>query len=187
LAKVKVTQSLQPSSDQQWPKKTDVFFRPERLKYVRNKVKKKGCVFCDAAKERVSFESLCLYRDRHSMVVMNKYPYNTGHLLILPVRHEGRFTKLSPRELESIQGILQKSLAILEKEYAPAGLNVGLNLGAAAGAGIPKHLHYHVIPRWWGDTNFFPLVAETKVVVESLEQTYERLLPYFKRLARKGR
>jgi ATP adenylyltransferase len=111
---------------------------------------------------------------------MNKYPYNTGHLLIIPLRHCGEFSELTREELYEMQDLLQLSVAALRSEYKPGGFNVGLNLGSAGGAGIPEHLHYHLVPRWDGDTNFFPLLAETKVVVEDLEVTYQRLLPYYK-------
>lgn len=116
------------------------------------------------------------------MVVLNKYPYNNGHVLVLPIRHTGDFVGLSEAEQRDIHALLLETVRILTSLYEPAGFNVGLNLGAAAGAGIPDHLHYHIVPRWRGDTNFFPLLAGTKVVVETLEQTYARLLPSFERL-----
>lgn len=165
-----------------WPDERDVMMRPDRVKYVRKLVKPVGCVFCSAAKKGPGFESLCVYRGRRAMVVLNKFPYNTGHALVLPVRHCGDLLQLKDAEFNELQLLLRETIRILRDAYKPTGLNVGLNLGAAAGAGIPDHLHYHVIPRWHGDTNFFPLIADTKVVVETLEQTYDRLLPSFKRL-----
>ncbi len=166
-----------------WPHSDrGVLFKPERLKYVRKMIEVKGCVFCAARDAGPSPENLLLYRGKHAMVIMNKYPYNTGHLLVLPTRHCGDILALKAKEYAELSDLLRKSVAILTKVYNPSGLNVGLNLGAASGAGIPEHLHYHVIPRWNGDTNFFPLVANTKVVVETLEQTFERLIPYFRRL-----
>lgn len=163
----------------EWPLKRQVFFRPERLKYVRKQIVVKGCVFCEAVKKGVSKESLVLYADDTVMVILNKYPYNTGHILVLPRRHEGELPKLTKDEVQAVFDMVQRCVKVVGDEYKPAGFNVGLNLGAAAGAGIPEHLHTHVIPRWSGDTNFFPLIAQTKVVVETLEQTFERLLPYF--------
>lgn len=162
--------------------KRQVLFRPERLKYVRKQLETKGCVFCEAVKTAASKESLVLFEDATKMVIMNKFPYNTGHVLVLPRRHEGELTNLSKTEVDEIFEMVQATTKILKDVYKPAGFNVGINLGAAAGAGIPEHLHVHVIPRWSGDTNFFPLIAETKVVVETLEQTYERLVPYYDRL-----
>jgi ATP adenylyltransferase len=162
-----------------WPDERQVLFRPERLKYVRKLVKPDGCVFCHAVKAGVSPESLLLYKDDHAIVVMNKYPYNTGHLLVLPRRHCGDFTQLTEEEMVGINRALQTSVRALGEVFKPNGFNVGLNLGSAAGAGIPEHLHYHIVPRWAGDTNFFPLIAETKVVIETLETSFAKLLPFF--------
>ena len=165
-----------------WPQERDLLFRPDRWRYVRKIIRPKGCVFCAASKADQLGDHLLLYRSRAAMVVLNKFPYNTGHCLILPRRHHGEFTSLRKSEHDEIHFLLRESIRILGRVYKPSGFNVGLNLGAAAGAGIPEHLHYHVLPRWSGDTNFFPLLADTKVVVESLEQSLDRLLPYFKKL-----
>lgn len=162
-----------------WPLKRDVLFKPERYKYVRKQIEIKGCVFCEALAKGPSRKSLLLYADELVLVIMNKYPYNPGHLLILPRRHEGELTELTKAEVDAVFQMVQTCVKILGIDNKPAGFNVGLNLGASAGAGIPEHLHTHVIPRWTGDTNFFPLIAQTKVVVETLEQTYDRLLPLF--------
>lgn len=174
-ASIKINQEI-------WPMERDVLFRPDRMKYVRKLIKPDGCVFCRAAKEEMSFETLCVYKTKHSMVVINKFPYNTGHMLILPRRHCGDLLKLTEEEFSDLNNTIRKAMAALNDIYQPGGINVGLNHGAAAGAGIPEHLHYHMIPRWAGDLNFFPLIAETKVLVESLEQTYGRLLEYFKKI-----
>ena len=163
----------------QWPEKRAVLFKPERLKYVRKQIETKGCVFCEALKRGPSKESLVLFANDTVMVIMNKYPYNTGHVLVLPRRHEGDLIELTKDEVDQVFEMVQRSVGFLKEAYQPAGFNVGLNLGAGAGAGIPEHLHTHIIPRWNGDTNFFPLIAQTKVVVETLEQTYDRLLPYY--------
>ncbi|MFS4460859.1 HIT family protein [Bdellovibrio sp. HCB2-146] len=165
-----------------WPLERDVLFRPDRLKYVRKLVKPEGCVFCKASKEEQSFDTLCVYKTDHSMIVLNKFPYNSGHLLVLPLRHCGDLLKLSEAEFADVQDCVRKAMRALNELYQPGGINVGLNHGATAGAGIPEHLHYHLIPRWAGDLNFFPLIAETKVLVESLEQTYERFLEYFRNI-----
>ncbi len=165
-----------------WPIERDVLIRPDRMKYVRKLIKPEGCVFCNAAKGGVSYETLCVYKTKHSMVVLNKFPYNSGHVLVLPVRHCGDVLQLHDDEYAEIQNTVRLVMKALMEIYEPGGINVGLNHGAVAGAGIPEHLHYHVIPRWAGDLNFFPLIAETKVLVESLEQTYEKLLGYFKKI-----
>lgn len=164
-----------------WPLERDVLFRPDRMKYVRKLIKPEGCVFCRAASEDISFETLCVYKSKHSMVVLNKFPYNSGHVLVLPQRHCGDLLKLSEEEFRDLQDTIRLTMKCLNEVYEPGGINVGLNHGAVAGAGIPEHLHYHLIPRWAGDLNFFPLIAETKVLVESLEQTYEKLWSILKK------
>lgn len=180
------TRTAKPSSSsdyiqvagERWPLERDVFFRPDRLKYVRKLIKPQGCVFCKAAKETPSFETLCLHQTAHSMIVLNKYPYNSGHLLVLPRRHVGDLMELSAEEYSDLHETLRLAVGALKETYQPNGLNLGLNMGAVSGAGIPDHIHYHVVPRWAGDLNFFPLVAETKTVIETLETTFNRLLPY---------
>lgn len=158
-----------------WPLERDVLFRPDRMKYVRKLIKPEGCVFCRAAQEAPSLETLCIYQSQHSMIVLNKFPYNSGHILVIPRRHCGDLLKLSEAEFRDLQDTIRLGMRALNEAYDPGGINLGLNHGAVAGAGIPEHLHYHLIPRWAGDLNFFPLIAETKVLVESLEQTYEKL------------
>ena len=164
-----------------WPLERDILFRPERLKYVRKLLPPTGCVFCESNKKAISFESLCVYKSDHSMIVLNKYPYNPAHLLILPQRHCGDLLKLSEREYMDLHLTLKTAMNCLHQVVSPEGVNVGLNHGKSAGAGIPEHLHYHLVPRWAGDLNFFPLIAETKVVVMNLEETYDRIRGYFKK------
>lgn len=125
------------------------------------------------------FESLCVFKSEHTMIVLNKFPYNSGHLLVMPREHKGHLLSLTEVEFQDLHQVLKKAIQAMEKLYQPAALNIGLNHGKAAGAGLPDHLHYHVIPRWEGDLNFFPLIAETKVVIESLEQTFEKFSQYF--------
>jgi ATP adenylyltransferase len=171
--------SHQAQTDENWPKPKAVLFRPERLKYVRKMIKPEGCVFCNAVDNGPSVETLLLYKGMHAIAILNKYPYNPGHLLVLPRRHCGDLLAMTDAEVIEMQDLIRLSIASMNDSARPSGYNVGLNLGSAAGAGIPEHLHYHVVPRWLGDTNFFPLIAETKVVVETLAETYRRLLPYF--------
>lgn len=164
-----------------WPQERDFFERPERLRYVRKLLPDTGgCVFCQAEERGVGFEGLCLYRDSKTLIVLNKYPYNTGHLLVLPRRHVADLWDLSKEENSEIAGWIQTSLKKLKDVYNCDGFNVGLNHGSVAGAGIPQHLHWHVVPRWSGDTNFFPLIAETKALPETLEQTYNKLKESFR-------
>ena len=165
-----------------YPIERDVLFRPDRLKYVRKILKPQGCVFCTAEKSGVGLDSLVLAQTRFSQVVVNKFPYNSGHLLVMPRRHEGSLLNLSTEESADLHLLLQKAMGVLQKTYSPGGFNVGLNQGAVAGAGIPDHLHYHLVPRWSGDLNFFPLIAETKTVIETIETTFNRLLPSFREI-----
>lgn len=170
-----------------WPQERDFFERPERYRYVRKLLPSTGCVFCEASKAGVGAGSLVLVLDRDVMVIMNKYPYNTGHLLILPRKHIGDIWKLSDGVNANLAKWVQKSARILSTVLKCQGLNIGMNHGAVAGAGIPQHLHWHIVPRWGGDTNFFPLIAETKALPETLEQTYERLAPHFQAAAGRAR
>ncbi len=165
-----------------WPQERDFFCRPDRLRYVRKLVEPDHCVFCQEAQKGAEGNGLCVYNSEHSMVVLNKYPYNTGHILVLPTRHVGDLWSLSDLEYQEMSILLRRSAEILQKTYSCQGLNLGMNHGKVAGAGIPDHLHWHVIPRWFGDTNFFPLIAETKVLPESVEQTYDKLLKEFSKM-----
>lgn len=158
-----------------WPASRRVLFRPERYKYVKKIERDIGCVFCRAAAGPASFETLCVFKTKHSMVVLNKYPYNSGHILILPQVHIGKLQDLSSEQYLDLMDLVQRCFRAVEMSYQPGGLNFGLNQGATAGAGLPDHLHFHLIPRWSGDLNFFPLIADTKVVIESLEQTYQKV------------
>jgi ATP adenylyltransferase len=140
-----------------------------------------GCFLCDYPRrspERDA-ESLLLFRGVHAFVVMNLYPYNSGHLLVAPYEHTGNLEELSSEVATEMMAITQRTIATLKAVYRPDAFNVGMNLGKSAGAGIPDHLHTHLVPRWDGDTNFMPILGETKVLPETLEQTYRRLRPQF--------
>jgi ATP adenylyltransferase len=154
-------------------------FRPERSKYVRNNKVEKDCVFCSAARSKKSFKSLCVFKTKYSIILLNKYPYNAGHILIVPKNHKEKLSDLSETEYLDLMNTLRVSEVIINKIYNPSGINIGLNQGAAAGAGIPDHLHFHLIPRWRGDLNFFPLVAKSKVIIETLEESYLKILAAF--------
>ncbi len=147
-----------------------------RMKYISSIGKDAGsCVFCDAAAGADGPENLVVHRGRTCYIVLNLYPYNSGHAMVIPLRHVGSLAELSDEEkLEMMQlaDLLQRVLvATIEAE----GFNLGMNLGRVAGAGIPGHLHLHVVPRWFGDTNFMPVTAETKVLPETLEATYSKV------------
>lgn len=174
--KKKVAKSKEPA----WPTPRNVLFKPERSNYVRKVDRPAGCVFCNSANSIMAFDTLCIYKSKYSQIVLNKYPYNSGHVLVLPLRHCGDLLNLTEAERQDLFSLVSFSFQMLKDLYAPTGINMGMNHGATAGAGIPDHLHVHVIPRWAGDVNFFPLIAETKVVVENLESTYKKMRKYAK-------
>jgi ATP adenylyltransferase len=136
-----------------------------------------GCIFCAIAQGQESDRVLA--RSELGYVVLNKFPYNPGHLLVVPNRHEGDLEGLTTEEGAALQALLQRSIRALRAESEPHGFNVGMNLGRIAGAGIPGHLHWHIVPRWSGDTNYMPVVGETRVLPELLAETYRRLAPRF--------
>lgn len=138
-----------------------------------------GCVFCAVLQEDAPGEERILARGELAFVTQAKYPYNPGHLLVLPVRHTGDVEDLTAGENAEIAALLKRSIRALREESEPHGFNVGLNLGRVAGAGIPEHLHWHVVPRWSGDSNFMPVIAETRVLPELLAETFRRLRPRF--------
>ena len=177
LAKANSQKKSSKTSSPEWPVTRNVMFRPDRKNYVRRLIRSEGCVFCHAFDIGAKAESLVLCIHGEAVMMLNKYPYNSGHILVLPKRHCGDFTDLTAEESSDIQKLLKVAVKVLGEVYRPGGFNMGLNLGSVAGAGIPEHLHWHVLPRWAGDANFYPLIAETKVVIETLEQTYERLVP----------
>lgn len=143
--------------------------------------KKPGCIFCKLPRERAPRENLILAADRSTLVMLNRFPYNSGHLMVAPRRHVADLERLRRAERAAIGEMLARAVTIVRRELSPDGLNVGLNLGAAAGAGIADHLHWHVVPRWAGDTNFMPALASVKVMPEHLLETYDRLRPRFAR------
>jgi ATP adenylyltransferase len=134
-----------------------------------------GCVFCTLANDEVSEESGVLWRNDTTYVTLNAYPYGSGHLLVLPRRHVAGLVELSDDEYEEFFLALRRAVVALEAAYGADGMNIGMNLGLAGGAGIPKHLHGHVLPRWNGDTNFMTSIAETRVLPESLASTWQKV------------
>ena len=154
---------------------------PWRMDYILGD-KSETCIFCSKPGEKDSKTDLVLYRGKLSMVMINKYPYSYCHLLLAPNRHVSGLEDLEVAEVNNLSLILQRSLIILKEAFQPHGFNVGLNQGKIAGAGIEEHLHFHVVPRWVGDINFMPLLAETRVIPEHLDETYDRLAPFFKQL-----
>lgn len=153
---------------------------PWRTEYIHAD-KDGGCIFCAAPKKGPK-EARILFSGPLSTVIINIYPYNNGHLMISPVRHVAKLEDLTPEESIDIFRLMRHSTESLTKAVNPDGFNVGMNLGRAAGAGIADHLHVHVVPRWDGDTNFMPVLSETKVISEHLDETYALLRPLFERI-----
>jgi len=155
---------------------------PWREEYVRGLDRAgKGCLFCRAAGDKDDEAFYVLYRGRHNFILLNKYPYTAGHLMIAPFRHSAAYDRTSKASTDEMGDLLKLSLKILGSVYKPHGFNTGMNLGKSAGAGVADHYHCHVICRWTGDSNFMPLVGRTKVVLEDLDTTYARLRPHFQR------
>jgi ATP adenylyltransferase len=155
---------------------------PWRLAYVSGSGEPKGCVFCDAQADEEA-ASLVLFRGLTCFVILNLYPYNNGHLMVVPCRHVATLEHSTPEELSELILLTRRAEMALNEAYRPQGLNVGMNLGRPAGAGVADHLHVHVVPRWTGDTNFMSVVGEVRVLPEDLAHTAARLRPIFERLA----
>ena len=156
--------------------KLDRLWAPWRLEYIKSTVKEPdGCFLCEAVKAGDDRERLLLHRDELVFIIMNLYPYNNGHLLIAPYRHVGTLDDLSTEELNAISDVTRKAVRWLERAFSPHGFNIGLNLGKAGGAGLPAHLHWHVVPRWDGDSNFMPVLGCVKVISDGLASTYDQL------------
>jgi ATP adenylyltransferase len=158
---------------------------PWRLAYVTgNKPEGEECVFCLAPRLPES-DSLILFSGTTCFVVLNRFPYNNGHLMVVPYRHVATLSAMNAEELQELAVLTQRSEAALAEAYQPHGLNVGINLGKPAGAGVLDHVHVHLVPRWNGDTNFMSVVGEVRVLPEDLGETVKRLQPIFERLATK--
>jgi ATP adenylyltransferase len=154
-------------------------FSPWRSEYIesfKGEKKKEICLFCRIAKEKGNDEeNLIVWRGKKCFIVMNRFPYNSGHLMIVPYKHTSLLTKLTEKENSEIMATVAKCIRGLEKTSKPDGFNFGANLGRVAGAGIDKHVHFHLVPRWNGDTNFMPTIAETKVVSEGLNKSWNMI------------
>jgi ATP adenylyltransferase len=157
----------------------DQLWAPWRLAYVAAPKKPgadEGCFICRGLAEGDDKRNLIALRTPHSVVVLNRFPYNNGHLLVAPRAHKGTLQELDVEELLQTMETLRRMVSVLDQLMHPDGYNIGLNLGRAAGAGLPGHLHWHIVPRWDGDTNFMPIVGDTKVLVQSLDAFYDHLV-----------
>jgi ATP adenylyltransferase len=152
---------------------------PWRISYILNG-KENGCIFCNRQHEAGDNNNLVLKRGEHAIIMLNKYPYNNGHLLVAPTRHVGFLEDLQPEEMSELMVAIQRAVVLLKQVYSPQGFNIGANLGKVAGAGVADHLHFHIVPRWEGDTNYMPILADTRVIPEQLQDTYQRLAQVFK-------
>jgi ATP adenylyltransferase len=149
---------------------------PWRLEYIEAP-KPESCIFCDfpAAGPANDRQNLIVHRAARCFTMLNRFPYNSGHVMVIPRAHVSALEDLGAEDFADLQQELLRTVAVLKAVYRPDGMNVGMNLGAVAGAGIADHIHYHVVPRWTGDTNFMPVLAEAKVLVEHLETTWDRI------------
>ena len=162
----------------------DRLWSPWRLEYVTRGDTQTGCIFCpaDASAEAAQRESLIVFRGTTCHIILNLYPYNNGHVMVVPYRHTASFATLSREELHEMADLVQRSETALHAAYHPHGLNVGVNLGTPAGAGVLEHVHMHMVPRWNGDTNFMTVIGETRVLPEELQSSARKLRPIFEKL-----
>jgi ATP adenylyltransferase len=147
---------------------------PWRIQYIRSP-EHKGCIFCDKPQCETDEEDLILYRGKHNFVIMNAFPYNPGHLMVVPYRHLGKLEDMSTLERNDHYALVSRSVGVLRESTRTDSFNIGMNLGRVAGAGIADHVHTHIVPRWNGDNNFMPVIGETRVISESMKDIYNRL------------
>ena len=152
---------------------------PWRMQYVSDSGNVGGCIFCDHLASGDDLEAHILLRGQRAFILLNAFPYNTGHLMIAPCRHVGELHDLDPLELQELMELSARAVSVIGEAMNPDGFNLGMNLGEVAGAGVPGHLHMHVVPRWGGDTNFMAVVGETKVLPEMIVDTDAKLRPLF--------
>lgn len=157
----------------------DVFWAPWRMEYILSENKEPGCIFCTDDNRENDENRLILHVRENTMVIMNKYPYSNGHLLVAPRRHVHGLDQLDDSESLDLLLMVRKSIDVLKREFRAEGFNVGLNLGKVAGAGVEEHMHFHIVPRWYGDINYMTVFAEVRVIPEHIKETYKKLKPCF--------
>ena len=164
--------------------KKKILWAPWRIEYIEDmdKDNTSGCIFCEKPGENEDTKNLIVFRGRQAFVIMNRYPYNNGHLMVVPFQHTCELSGLNDKEKLEIFDLLALSQKVLTDTLKPQGFNIGMNLGRLAGAGIDSHLHFHLVPRWGGDTNFMPVLGHTRVISEALEETCSKLSLGFSRL-----
>lgn len=153
----------------------DHLWTPWRMTYIQNPKTNDGCVFCAALSQEDGVENLIVSRSDYAFVILNRYPYTSGHLMIVPYSHQPSLENLDPATRAEIMELIPRALSVLQRVYKAQGFNIGMNIGEAAGAGIVEHVHLHIVPRWVGDTNFMSTLCGTRVLPEILEDTYQRL------------
>lgn len=163
---VKIPASLHPMK---------YIWSPWRMTYIQKHKDEDGCVFCEAQSMPDGLDNLILYRGQQAFVILNRYPYTSGHLMVVPYKHDPSLEGLEASARAELMELATQIMSMLSKEYHAQGFNIGINVGEAAGAGITEHVHLHVVPRWTGDTNFMSSLGETRVLPETLEDTYHRL------------
>ena len=149
---------------------------PWRMQYIRNADKSKNCILCDKPAEKSDETNYILYRGQYNYILLNAFPYTPGHLMVAPYRHTGNLNDLSAEESAEHVKLVQLGVRLLSEEAHPDGFNLGMNLGRVAGAGLDKHLHTHIVPRWNGDHNFMTVIADIRVLGEGLDITYQKLM-----------
>ncbi len=157
----------------------DQLWAPWRMELIAKGDAKGGCIFCDLPRSRDDRENLILGRTQHTFAILNRFPYNNGHLMVVPRAHVADLLSLPPAEHAELAEMLRVAVGLVGRAYAAQGYNLGMNLGRVAGAGIADHLHWHLVPRWGGDTNFMPVLGDTKVMIEHLHASWDRLRPLF--------
>lgn len=162
----------------------DILWAPWRSKYVSEASKSKttSCLFCDVVTKREDKNNWIIYRGKFSYIILNAFPYNPAHLMIVPYKHVSSIEMLDSNEFLEISQLLKISIKAIRRVYSPDGFNIGINIGRVAGAGIDQHVHVHVVPRWNGDANFMPVIGGIKVLPEMLEDTYNKLKPEIERV-----
>ena len=147
---------------------------PWRIEYIMSR-KPPGCIFCDKPAEHKDDDNLILHRGKYNFIIMNAFPYNNGHMMVVPYRHTATLSGWSPEEQAELLRLADLAVELLKKTMKPDGFNLGINMGLVAGAGVADHIHLHVVPRWNGDTNFMPVISNTRVISEAWRATYEKL------------
>lgn len=153
----------------------DHLWSPWRMKYIRRQESPKGCIFCDAVEMKDGDENLVVTRGTHAFVILNMFPYTSGHIMIVPFNHIANFEDMDQDTCGEVMFLTRQGISALEKVYHPEGYNMGANLGASAGAGIEGHIHFHLVPRWNGDTNFMTTIGGTRILPEDLSETLKHL------------